>query len=78
MKHKRAKRSRATSEELTAVVLGILEEENKALELEDLLSTASKRGFTYEVPIKAAIWELIANAAVQLTSDRKLRLHHPV
>ncbi len=40
----------------------------------DLLNRLKEKGLDDDVTIKAAVWSLIAEAVVELTSHRKLRL----
>ncbi len=68
-------KSEATGD-LKKAIIEVLKEKHNEVSLSYLLDRLKKKGLEEdEVAVKAAIWQLIADAAIELTPVRKLRLH---
>jgi hypothetical protein len=60
--------------QIRKAIVCVLNETQNDTTLEDLLTRLSAQGMTDKTAAKAAVWQLIANGDVELTSQRTLRI----
>lgn len=60
--------------QLRTMIVEVLDETRSETSLSDLLGRLADRGVKDETSVKAAIWQLIAEGDVELTSQRTLRI----